>query len=51
MKYSVKANPSRKVDDTDEIVGGDLRVTKQMNLTIDIKEINNSSVSLSRISI
>ena len=41
MKYSVKANPSRKVDDSDEIVGGTLRVTKHVNLTINIKEANH----------
>jgi uncharacterized protein YccT (UPF0319 family) len=42
MKYLVKANPSRKLDNSDEI-WSDTHITKKVNLTIKIKEINHSN--------
>ncbi len=43
MKYLVKANPSRKLDKSDEICGNDFHITKKVNLTIQIKEVNHSN--------
>lgn len=43
MKYLVTSNPSRKLNKTDEIYSGDYHVTKKVNLTIHIAEINHSN--------